>query len=141
MVIKQITPHRKNIFTQNLKVILQAMYELEKIGVSNKEISEFLYSWLHKKTIFKGKLTYDFTTGKFTHVSNYPVHLEYYEQLLRKSENRSVENIDEIKPVADEKIEELKDDQIENKNADENLKKEKVSIKKKKKKRKKLVQK
>lgn len=139
MVIKQITRNRKNIFAQNLKVILKAMQELEKIGVSNEEISEFLYNWMHKDAIFKSKLTYDSKTRKFKHKSNFPAHLEYYTQLIRKPMISSAETVDEINPKESGKAEERSSDhsdQPEIKENDQNLKSENIIKKVKKKKRK-----
>ena len=80
------------IFRQNFIAILKAMDELTKIEVSREEISEFIYNWMHRKVIFEGKLIYDWETRKFIHESNYPQHLEYYQQYFPKIEKLEREN-------------------------------------------------
>lgn len=95
MVIKKITENRKEIFRQNFIAILKAMDELIKIEVSREEISEFIYNWMHRKVIFEGKLIYDWETRKFIHESNYPQHLEYYQQYFPKIKNDISEQPDE----------------------------------------------
>lgn len=136
MVIKQITQQRKNIFTENLQVILQAMHELVKIGVSQEEISEFLYNWMHEKTIFEGKFTYDFKNSTFIHESNYPMHLEYYQHIKGLSQN-IIDEDNSIENDESEEIEQEDFDQNEKKEIAATPKTKKLNKEKKKKKKKK----
>ncbi len=129
--------HRKDIFMENLTIIIKAMDELCKIGVSHEEISEFLYNWMHEKTIFEGKLTYDFKNSTFTHESNYPVHLEYYQHLTSMSKKSLAED-NSIEETDKTEIEEIENfDQNERKELDETFKGKKLNKENKKKKKKK----
>lgn len=113
------------------------MDELCKIGVSHEEISQFLYNWMHEKTIFEGKLTYDFKSSTFTHESNYPVHLDYYQYLTNMSKKSLTE--DNLKEEDDKTVrQEIVDehfDQNEKKEIDETFKYKQKQKKKKKKKK------
>lgn len=94
MVIKKITTLRKKEFTNSMLGISSHLRSLDKLGISEVEILDFLHRLVHEQELFTARFYRDEVTGKFIYESNFPDHFEYYKLLITKDVTIE-ENMDE----------------------------------------------
>lgn len=111
MVIKEVTPLRKQEFHNQLNKIIEALSELRRLGVANEDIIGFLYKWNKGKTIFKAKFYIDPVTNYFAYKTNFPDHFDYFKQYVKKekpTEDQPTPENDSINSELDEASETVK---------------------------------
>lgn len=85
--IKELTPLRKQQFIENIKKIGLCMDELQKLGLSDRDVLEFLYRWSNCDVIFQAKFYWNAKKNKFVYKTDFPKHFEYFQQLISKENN------------------------------------------------------
>lgn len=86
MVIKEITPLRKQEFKRNISGIISHLKELQKLGVHETEVFDFFYRWLHNEDIFTAKFYRNKEDTNFTYESNFPNHFEYFKIFITEAQ-------------------------------------------------------
>lgn len=96
MVIKEITPLRKQEFRKHISAMASHLKDLEKLGVEEAEVFDFFYRWIHGEEIFTAKFYRNSDDTNFIYETNFPKHFEYFMEFIIKETEPEQENVSEL---------------------------------------------